>query len=236
MWYDFVMNIHEIEERLFSLQDLKFRDFHRKLIPDVEGERVIGVRTPDLKKLAKEIYRSDRNAAEDFMKSLPHGFYDENQLHAFLLCEEKDFDRCICGVEAFLPYVDNWATCDQLSPAVFKKHHDKLLPYIRKWLESARTYSVRFAMGMLMRYFLDDDFKAEYMETVAAFKSDEYYIKMMQAWYFATALAKQYECAVSFLRENRLEKWTHNKTVQKACESFRITADQKEELKKLRRI
>lgn len=221
-----------IKEELFKLQDIKYRDFQSKLIPGVEPNTVIGVRTPELRKLAKKLLKADD--ISDFLKILPHQYFDENQLHAFILSEIKDFDQCIEEVNCFLPYIDNWATCDQLSPKIFKKNKIKLYEYIKKWLNSSHTYTVRFAIGMLMQYFLDDDFDIKYPKMIAKIKSDEYYINMMIAWYFATALAKQYEKILPFIENKKLEKWTQNKTIQKAIESYRITPEQKEYLKKLK--
>ena len=172
---------------------------------------------------------------EAFLKDLPHEYFDENQLHAFIVSEDKDYERCMADVEEFLPYLDNWATCDQMSPKVFKKNKDGLLLHVRKWLKSDRTYTVRFAIGMLMEHFLDDDFDPEYPKLVAKVKSDEYYVNMMIAWYFATALAKQHDAVIPYLEEQKLDVWTHNKTIQKARESYRITPEQKKYLKTLKR-
>lgn len=221
----------EITDRLFELQDTSYAEFQKKLIPDTKYE-VIGVRTPDLRKLAKEL--SGTAEAEEFLKILPHRYFDENQLHAFIISLTKDFDKCLKQVNAFLLFVDNWATCDQLSPKVFSKHKTELFPHIEKWICSKRTYTVRFAIGMLLQHYLDADFREEYLEMVAAVRSNEYYVKMMVAWYFATALAKQYDSAVKYLETKKLETWTHNKTIQKAVESYRITAETKEYLKSLR--
>lgn len=221
-----------ILDRLYALQDKKYRDFQDKLLPTVDPKSIIGVRTPDLRKLAKELVREDGSGT--FLETLPHTYFDENQLHAFILSEIKDYDRCIALVERFLPYVDNWATSDQLSPKVFRKHKTELMTYIKNWLKSDRTYTVRFAVGMLMQHFLDNDFSPTYPKMVAAIKSDEYYINMMRAWYFATALAKQYDATVPYIEQKKLDAWTHNKTIQKAVESFRITPMQKEYLKTFR--
>ena len=232
----------EITQNLFALQDTAYRDFQAKLIPTVSPESVIGVRTPALKAFAKSLVKDaagneeTATAIKDFLSDLPHKYYDENQLHAFILTEEKDYDSCIAGLEKFLPYVDNWATCDTLIPKVFKKqkNHENVLVKINCWIQSSHTYTVRYAIGTLMRFFLDDDFKPEYLEMVASVRSEEYYINMMVAWYFATALAKQWDAAFPYIKENRLESWTHNKTIQKALESYRITAEQKEVLKTLK--
>ena len=221
-----------ITAQLFALQDKAYADFQSKLLPTVRRETVIGVRTPDLRKMAKQLSKTP--TAQEFLQSLPHRYFDENQLHAFILSEVKDFDMCIAELEQFLPYVDNWATCDQLSPRCFSKHTHELLPLIRKWMASQHTYTIRFGIGTLMRYFLDEAFRPEYLEWVASIKSDEYYIRMMQAWFFATALAKQRDAALPYIEQHRLEKDTHNKTIQKAVESFRITDEQKALLKTLR--
>ncbi len=221
----------EIREKLYDRQDLKYRDFQAKLIPGMETEKMIGVRTPDLRKIAKQMVK--REDIGEFLENLPHEFFDENQVHAFVISELKDYGRCVQGVERFLPFVDNWATCDQMSPKVFKKHRPELLDSIKEWIRSEHTYTVRFAVGMLMQHYLDEDFDPEYPEMVAEVQSEEYYIRMMIAWYFATALAKQYEAVLPYIEERRLEPWTHNKTIQKAVESYRITPEQKEYLKSL---
>ena len=226
------MTNEQIVKHLFSLQDKKFREFHLKLIPGIEMDKVIGVRTPALRKFAKEIIKA--GSGEEFLSSLPHYYYEENQLHSFILSEEKDFDNCIKYVDKFLPYINNWATCDQLLPKVFKKQPQKLLPHINLWIESGETYKIRFAIGMLMQHFLDDLFEERFAQKVASVHSEEYYVKMMQAWYFATALAKQYEPAVKYLEEKKLESWTHNKTIQKAIESFRVPDERKEYLRTLK--
>ena len=222
----------EIREKLYDRQDLKYRDFQAKLIPGMETEKMIGVRTPDLRKIAKQMVK--REDIGEFLENLPHEFFDENQVHAFVISELKDYGRCVQGVERFLPFVDNWATCDQMSPKVFKKHRPELLDSIKEWIRSEHTYTVRFAVGMLMQHYLDEDFDPAYPEMVAEVQSEEYYIRMMIAWYFATALAKQYEAVLPYIEERRLEPWTHNKTIQKAVESYRITPEQKEYLKSLK--
>ena len=222
----------EIREKLFGLADPGYRDFSSKLIPTADPGRFMGVRTPALRKYAKELAR--REDIGEFLHSLPHGYFDEDQLHAFILSELKDAERCFDEVSAFLQYVDNWATCDQMSPKIFKKHRGELLEHVREWIGSDRTYTVRFAIGMLMEHFLDEDFDPGYPEMVCAVRSEEYYVRMMQAWYFATALAKQYDRIIPYITERRLEPWTHNKTIQKAVESYRITPGQKEYLRSLR--
>lgn len=226
------MTVKEIQDELFRLKDEKYRDFQVKLMPTVELDTVIGVRTPELRKYAKQLVK--REDVSGFLIELPHRYFDENQLHAFTIAEMKDYDRCIEEVNRFLPYVDNWATCDQMSPKVFKKYREGLLDHIRIWIQSDKTYTVRFAIGMLMEHFLDEDFNAEYPEMVAAVSSDEYYVNMMIAWFFATALAKQWEETIKYLQTPVLDKWTHNKAIQKARESYRITPEQKEYLKTLK--
>ena len=221
-----------IRETLFSLRDEKFAAFQARLITNVAPERIIGVRTPTLRKLAKTLRGSGE--AEEFLKALPHEFFEENNLHAFLLCEMKDFDACVQAVEDFLPYVDNWATCDQMSPGVFRKNKQALLPYIRCWIASERCYTRRFGTGMLMSHFLDEDFREEYLRLVSDERSEEYYVNMMIAWYFATALAKQYEAALPYLENRRLDPWVHNKTIQKAVESFRVSDEHKACLRALK--
>ena len=222
----------EIREELFKLQDVKYRDFQAKLIPTVKPERIIGTRTPELRALAKQLVK--RDDIDGFLSDLPHEYFDEDQLHAFILSTMKDYGACMEKLCAFLPYVDNWATCDQMSPKVFKKHKQELLIKIREWIVSDKTYTVRFAIGMLMEHFLDDDFDISYPETVAAVRSSEYYINMMTAWYFATALAKQYDAVLPFIRDKKLDDWTHNKAIQKAVESNRITPETKQYLKGLK--
>ena len=222
-----------ISEELFKLQDIKYRDFQVKLIPNYSIDIMIGVRTPDLRNYAKKIIKE--NKYKEFLEELPHKYFDENQLHAFIISEIKDYEKCIIYINKFLPYVDNWATCDQMSPKIFKKNKDKLIIEIMRWIESKETYTVRFGIGMLMHYYLDDDFNPKYLEKVSKIKSKEYYVNMMIAWYFATALAKQYDDAIKYIEKNILDKWTHNKTIQKALESYRITPSQKEYLKRLKR-
>lgn len=223
----------EITTKLFSLQDTAYRDFQVKLIPGMDAQKEIGVRTPELRKQAKELAK--REDIREFLNDLPHQYFDENQLHAFILSGEKDFEKCMEDLERFLPYVDNWATCDQTSPKVFRKHRKELLDAIRRWIESDHPYTVRFAIKMLMEHFLDEDFDPAYPEMVAEVRSEEYYIRMMIAWYFATALAKQYEAVLPYLEQKKLDVWTHNKTIQKAVESYRITEEQKIYLKSLKR-
>lgn len=226
------MILDEIRNELFKMQDIVYRDFNSKLIPTVDKSLFIGVRTPELRKYAKQLAK--REDIEEFLHSLPHKYFDENQLHAFIVSEIKDFKSCVDKVNEFLPYIDNWATCDQLSPKVFKKHHKELIAYIKEWLESDKVYTVRFGIGMLMEHFLDEDFDISYLETVSNIRSDEYYVNMMIAWYFATALAKRYENIIPFIEKRSLDIWTHNKAIQKAVESYRISNEKKEYLKSLK--
>ncbi len=219
-----------VQARLFELQDLAYRDFHSKLMPTVPKEKIIGVRVPELRKFAKEFGKT--TDAKEFLKILPHKYYEEDNLHAFLTEQIKDFDECVSALDSFLLYVDNWATCDMMSPKVFKNNTEKLLPKIEKWLISDYVYQVRFAIGMLMKFYLDENFDERYLHLVASVKSDEYYINMMIAWYFATALAKQWKKTVPYIENKVLDKWTHNKAIQKSVESYRITDEKKEYLKK----
>ena len=226
------MKRDEIIRELFRLQDKDYALLQAKIIPNIASEKIIGVRTPALRTFAKTLYKD--SDIEDFLSGVPHQYFDEDQLHAFVISLEKDFDRCITRVDAFLPYIDNWATCDQLSPKVFKKNPEKLLPFIQTWIKSDKTYTVRFAIGMLMQHFLDENFDTKYVDMVAEIRSKEYYINMMIAWYFATALAKQYESVLPYIEEKCLDSWTHNKAIQKSVESYRITDEQKKYLKSLK--
>jgi len=218
---------------LYSKQDPEYKKFHSKLIPDISPNRIIGVRIPEIRKLANELKNSEES--ECFMNVLPHKYYEENNLHAFLICSIKDFDLCISELNKFLPYVDNWATCDSIRPACFKNEKTRLFEEIEIWIKSEHTYTVRFAIEMLMTHFLDSDFSIDIHNLVLGVISDEYYIKMMVAWYFATALAKQWESTVRILEDNFLPQWIHNKTIQKAIESYRITNEQKLYLRTLKR-
>lgn len=224
---------NEIQNLLFSLQDEKYREFHTKLIPTIDPDKIIGVRTPVLRKQVKELAK--RPDIHEYMMTLPHTYYEENNLHAFLIEQIKDYEECVRRLEEFLPYVDNWATCDSMTPKVFKKHKGELLEKISVWLASDHVYTIRFGIEMLMKFYLDEDFDERYLEWVAAVRSEEYYVNMMIAWYFATALAKQYEATLPYIVESRLADWTHNKAIQKAVESYRITPEQKVYLKSLKR-
>lgn len=226
--------VENIQKQLFQLQDVEYKAFHSRLMPTISPETIIGIRTPVLRKFAKEMGKY--GDTEKFMNVLPHTYYEENNLHGFLIEGIKDFDKCLAEVDRFLPYVDNWATCDMMRPKVFKKNPEALLPKIEEWMASGETYTVRYGIGMLMSYFLEDEFDIKYVEKVAAVQSEEYYVKMMAAWYFATALAKQWDAVIPFIEEGKLEKWTHNKAIQKAIESYRITPEQKVYLRTLKRL
>ena len=219
-------------ERVLELRDVKNAAFVARLIPELPPEAILGARTPDLRRLARQL-RGTEEAAR-FLAALPHGFLEENGLHALLIGEIRDYDRCLREVERFLPYVNNWATCDSLRPKAFQKHRAELLTAVKRWLLSDETYTVRFGLGMLMTHYLDADFRPEFLAWAAEIRSEEYYVRMMLAWFFATALAKQYEAALPYLQERRLDPWTHNKTIQKAAESFRVPEEHKAFLKTLR--
>ena len=222
----------EIRKELFENQDEKYRQMQVKIIPSVSAESIIGVRTPKLREMAKK-YKKAENI-DGFLEELPHKYFEENQLHAFILSESKDYEKCMAQTNVFLPYVDNWATCDQMSPKIFKKNKEDLLKNIKKWIKSKETYTIRFGVGMLMEHFLNEDFNLSYPEMVASLRSEEYYVNMMIAWYFATALAKQYDAVLPFIEGKKLDVWTHNKAIQKSVESYRITPEQKEYLKSLK--
>ena len=230
-----IMNESNIEKRLFKLQDKEYKEFQSKLIPNINKDNIIGIRIPHLRKLAKEIAKENQRG--DFLNSLPHKYYEENHLHSFLIEEMKDEKECLESLDKFLPYVDNWAVCDSCSPKALKKNLDLLLEYIKSWISSEKEYVCRFGILSLMRCFLEkESFKEEYLEMVCGVKSEYYYVKMMQAWFFATALSKQYDVTIEILKENKLSLWVHNKTIQKAIESYRITKEQKQELKLLKRV
>ena len=222
----------EIRAELFSCQDLKYRDFHSKLMPDYNKNNIIGVRSPQVRSIARAF--SKREDIDEFLFELPHKFYEESNVHGFIICGFFDYDKTVKYLDAFLPYVDNWATCDLLKPKAFPKNKDRLINDIDRWLESDKTYTKRFAMGMLMTHFLDEDFKEEYLEKIYTLRSEDYYLNMMKAWFFATALAKQWESSVKVIENNLLDRWSHNKAIQKAIESYRITDEQKVYLKTLK--
>ena len=221
--------MEEIQKHLFELQDMAYRDFHSRLMPDIDKETVIGIRVPVLRKYAKSIVGTE--LAEKFIKELPHRYYEENNLHMMLITRIKDYEKCLSEIERFLPYIDNWATCDFPAPKCFENHKEDLLPVIKRWIASSETYTIRYGIGMLMRLYLDEDFDPEYVRIVAEVKSDEYYVNMMIAWYMATALAKQWDAVIPYIEEHRMPDWVHRKTIQKAVESYRITDEQKKYLK-----
>ncbi|MGO4972535.1 DNA alkylation repair protein [[Clostridium] aminophilum] len=219
----------DLYQKLYDLQDLKYRGMQIKIIPNLNPESIVGVRTPELRNMAKDSLKT--GDYKEFLKELPHKYFEENQMHAFIISGIKDLNECLEELERFLPYVDNWATCDQMSPKIFKKHKGELLTHIKEWIRSDQTYTIRFGVGMLMEHFLDEDYDPQYPEMVAGIRSEEYYVNMMVAWYFATALAKQYDSVLHFIEEKRLDKWTHNKAIQKSVESRRISDEQKVYLK-----
>ncbi len=219
-------------DRLEKVKDEAYRDLQMKLVPNIPPETVVGVRTPEMRAIAKAVYESvDRDA---FLNDLPHKYYEENLIHFFVIAQIRDFDECIRRTEAFLPYVDCWPVSDQATPKSFRKNHEKLLPYLRNWIASEHVYTARFGIRMLMNEFLDADFKAEYLDLVASKTGEDYYLKMMIAWYFATALAKRYDETLPYLETRRLDDWTHKKTIQKAVESFRVSDEHKAYLRTLR--
>lgn len=224
--------MNELQTTLFGLQDLKYRDFHSRLMPGIDKDTIIGIRTPVLRKFAKEF--AGTTEAETFLQELPHQYYEENNLHMMLLAGIKEYEKCVCEVERFLPYINNWATCDSPAPKCFAKHKEELLPKIRTWMASDHTYTIRYGIEMLMNLYLEEDFKPEYPKLAAAVQSEEYYVNMMIAWYFATALAKQWDAVIPYLEQRKLSPWVHRKTIQKAVESYRITDEQKIYLKSLR--
>jgi len=225
-----VNTTEEIQKKLLDMADCEYRDFSAKLMPTVDKNTVIGIRVPLLRKFAKKL-----TDYQEFIDELPHKYFEENNLHAFLIERESDFDKCIEMLNNFLPYVDNWATCDGMKPKVLKKYPDKLLHHIMRWIKSDDTYTVRYGINLLMSFYLDGNFKKEYLSSVANVKSEEYYINMMRAWYFATALAKQYDSTLPYIEGNILDVWTHNKTIQKSIESNRISEDGKKYLRTLKR-
>lgn len=221
-----------IQSKLFELQDLKYRDFHSKLMPTVEKEKIIGVRTPDLRKFAKEINKSDLKA--EFLRTLPHKYYEEDNLHAFLIEQIKDFDECISALDNFLLCVDNWATCDMMTPKILSKYPDRLYSEITKWINSSYTYTVRFGIVTLMKFFMNDMLDEKHLKLILSINSDEYYINMAIAWYLATALASNWNLVIPYIENQKFNKWVHNKAIQKAIESYRISPEQKTYLKTLK--
>lgn len=221
-----------VYERLLEVRDVEYKDFQAKLVPNISPDTIIGVRTPAMRAVAKEVFKSPEK--DIFLNDLPHRYYEENLVHFFVLAEMKDFDECVEAVEKFLPYVDCWPVSDQATPKSFKKNHEKLLPLIKKWIASDHVYTARFGIRMLMNEFLGDDYKEEYLELASSNKGDDYYLKMMVAWYFATALAKQYDSAVKYIEDRKLDEWIHKKSIQKAVESYRVSDEHKEYLKRFR--
>ena len=221
-----------VYERLLSYQDEKYKEFQSKLVPNIDKSTIIGVRTPQIRKITKEIFGTAE--ATIFLQTLPHQYYEENLIHFFLISKIKDFDECVKEVERFLPYINCWSVCDQATPLVFKKNHDKLLPLVKKWINSNHVYTARFGMRMLMNEFLNDDFKEEYLEWVSSKNGNDYYLKMMISWFFATALAKQYNATIKYIENRCLDPWIHQKTIQKSLESYRVSDENKEYLKKFR--
>ena len=225
--------MQEITTQLFIMQDNEYKEFHGRLMPTVNPDTILGIRVPILRKFSNQLAKSlSKEKLLEFMNELPHKYYEENNIHAFLIEKIKDFDECIVALEKFLPFVDNWATCDMMNPKILKKNTQQLFCKIKEWIASPYVYTIRYGIGMLMRYFLDDNFKMEYLDMVAAVKSDEYYVNMMKAWFFATALAKQYEATLPYIKEKRLDNWSHNKAIQKSIESFRVPKEHKEELRR----
>lgn len=224
--------MNKLTKELIKLSDKEYAAFSSKITPNVDSKKFLGVRVPIVRKFAKEHYNDKE--AKAFLNELPHNYFDENMLHGLLIEQIKDYDECIKELDKFLPYVDNWAVCDSCNPKVFKKNKNKLIKDIKRWMKAKDTYTKRFGIGMLMNLYLDEDFKEEYLKQVAAIKSDEYYIKMMVAWYFATALSKQYETTIPYIENYVLNPWVHNKTIQKAIESYRITEKQKKHLRTLK--
>ena len=220
----------KIQSDLFNMRDDKFAKFNASLLPGLSQKSIIGVRTPELRKYAKTIQNANK-----FLNKLPHTYFEENQIHAFILSDIRDFDTCVDLIDKFLPYIDNWATCDQMAPKIFAKNTNKLSPWVNKWIKSKHVYTVRFAIGVLMRYYMGDKFTPEYTEFVKNINTNEYYINMMRAWYFATGLAKHWDIMIKIIENNCLDLWTHNKTIQKAIESYRITKNQKQYLRQLKR-
>ena len=220
----------QIQSDLFNMRDDKFAKFNASLLPGLSQKSIIGVRTPELRKYAKTIQNANK-----FLNKLPHTYFEENQIHAFILSDIRDFDTCVDLIDKFLPYIDNWATCDQMAPKIFAKNTNKLSPWVNKWIKSKHVYTVRFAIGVLMRYYMGDKFTPEYTEFVKNINTNEYYINMMRAWYFATGLAKHWDIMIKIIENNCLDLWTHNKTIQKAIESYRITKNQKQYLRQLKR-
>ncbi len=222
----------DLEARFNEVKDNKYKEFQAKLVPNINPDSILGIRTPDMRKIAKDLFES--NDYDSFLSELPHKYYEENLIHFFVISMIKDFDKCIEEVERFLPYVDCWPVSDQATPKSFRRNHDKLLPYIKKWLKSKHIYTVRFGIRMLMNEYLGDDFKEDYLNLVASVKGDDYYLKMMVAWYFATALAKRYDETIPYFENHKLSEWVHKKAIQKAIESYRVSDEHKKYLRSLK--
>lgn len=222
----------EIRKEIKANEDIKFREFNASLIPNIDRSLVIGVKTPILKEIAKKY--KDRDDIDEFLYDLPHKYFEENQIHAFIISSYKDFDITIDCINKFLPYVNNWATCDQMKPKAFKKNKDKLIEWVKVWIQSDKVYTIRFAILMLLSFYLDEDYNKDYLYLVNENKCDDYYVKMIKAWYYATALSKQYEDSIKIIEDKVLDKWTHNKTITKAIESYRISGEEKEYLRTLK--
>ncbi|MBR2381492.1 MAG: DNA alkylation repair protein [Clostridia bacterium] len=223
----------DIIGKLYEMQDIKYRDFTSRLIPNISPDSMIGVRLPQVKKLAKELYKNGEYVS--FISTLPHTYFEEYHLHCYIISEIKDFEVFINELDKLLPHIDNWSVCDSLRPKCFVKNKEKVLIYIKKWLKGEHIYTQRFAIEMLMVHYLNDDFKAEYLDLVANVNGGDYYLKMMVAWYFATALAKQYKATLPYIENRHIkDKWTHNKAIQKALESYRVSEDKKAYLKTLK--
>ncbi|MBQ1998672.1 MAG: DNA alkylation repair protein [Spirochaetales bacterium] len=228
--------MQEITEQLITMKDEVYKNFHGKLMPTINPDTILGVRVPLLRKFSNQLNKNlSKEEIERFMSELPHRYYEENNIHAFLIEKINDYDECIAALDKFLPYVDNWATCDMMNPKIFKKNTRKLFDKIEEWMSSSHVYTIRFGIGMLMRFYLDDNFSTQYLDMVANIVSDEYYVNMMKAWFFATALAKQYEATLPYIQQNRLDIWSHNKAIQKSIESFRVSKEHKEELRRYKR-
>ena len=228
--------MQEITEQLITMTDAVYKNFHGKLMPTINPDTILGVRVPLLRKFSNQLSKSlSKEEIERFMSELPHRYYEENNIHAFLIEKINDYEECIAALDKFLPYVDNWATCDMMNPKIFKKNTQKLFDKIEEWMSSSHVYTIRFGIGMLMRFYLDDNFSTQYLDMTANVVSDEYYVNMMKAWFFATALAKQYEATLPYIQQNRLDIWSHNKAIQKAIESFRVPKEHKDELRSYKR-
>ena len=222
-----------IQEKLFEYQDLGYREFNSKLIPNIDKETMIGVRIPDIRKIEKSLSTEEK---EEFLLKLPHKYFEENMLHGIIISNMKEYDMVIINLEKFLPYVDNWAVCDSISPKIFKKNREKAIVNVLSWIKSNHTYVCRFGIGMIMQLYLEDEyFKRTYLDIIAEIKTEDYYINMMRAWTFQVALVKQWKEAILYIEKGLLDEFTHNKTISKSCDSYKIEKEKKEYLKTLRR-